>query len=91
MFVLEVYLNFSANANYKYNSFFKNLLKKSIKFFSNKEKISIIFGLIFLLLLAKVDLISEKQSHKKDVFLKFNNSYVKIIFKLSIEILALYT
>lgn len=87
---MQIPLNFSPDASYKYYIIFKILPKKSFEFFLNNENYIITFYLSFMLLLIKVDLIVEKQSRKKDGFGACSTGYIKIILILLIEIIVLH-
>lgn len=65
LIVLRISFSFNLDISYKYDRFIKVLLEKNLKFCQNKKKSDIAFILSFMLLLAEVILISEKQGCKK--------------------------
>lgn len=69
LLVLEILFNLNPDTNYKQGEFYKVLAKKCLEFALNKQDSSVIFNLSLVLLLAKVDLILEKQSCKKDTLM----------------------
>lgn len=86
--ILGIPLNFNLDASLKQNEFSKILLEKTLEFVSNRRDSIIAFKLDLVLLLAKVDLILKKQDCKKNVLVVYSNSNVKMIFALSINIIA---
>lgn len=80
--VLGILFKLNLDAGYIYSRFSKTLLEKSLIFVTNKKNNIIVFNLSLMLLLAKIDLIPEKQSYKKDVFMICGTGYNKIVFAL---------
>lgn len=70
--------------------FAKILLKKGLKFVLYKKTNSVLLNLNLILLLVEIDLITEKQSYKKDIFIAYSNGYVKMIFILLTKVIRLY-
>lgn len=60
LLILEILFNPALDIFYKYNRFFKTLLKKGLELILNKGNSSISFLSGFILFLLKVDLILEK-------------------------------
>lgn len=87
---MGILFDFSSDAYYKYNRFFKTLLEKSLEFVLYKKDGIIVFNLSLVLLPAKIDLITEKQNCKKDTFRDCGTNYVKIILALLAKVVALY-
>lgn len=75
--VLRIPLDFGLDASNKQGAFSGTLLKKSIEFIANEKKSTIAFNLSFVLLLAEVVLVLEKQSHKKDELVAYSFGRVK--------------
>lgn len=66
------------------------MLKKSLEFVLSRRDSIFAFNLSLILLPAKIDLISEKQSYKKDMLITHGISRVKIILALLTKVIALY-
>lgn len=64
--------------------------KKNIKFFPNGRDSIVAFKLSLVLLLAEVNLISEKQGRKKNTLGAHGTGHVEIVLILSIKVIALY-
>lgn len=90
LLILEIPLNFSPDIGYKQDRFSKALLKKSYEFVLNKKDGFIAFNLGFVLLLAKINSILEKQSYKKNLLMACDTSCVKMILTLLKKIITLY-
>lgn len=90
LLVLRISLDFYLDASYKQDRFSKTLPKKSFKFVLNRKIGIIAFHLNFMLLLAKIDLLTEKQSCKRDALVFCGIGRIKIIFALLIKVIALY-
>lgn len=69
---------------------FWNFVKKSLKFILSRKNGIIVFKSNFIFLSAKVDLISKKQSCKKEVFMVYSISCIKIIIILLTKVVKLY-
>lgn len=68
LLVLKISLNFDLNAGYKQDRFYKILLKKDLEFSLSKGGGTIAFDLSLMLLSAKINLVAEEQSCKKNMF-----------------------
>ena len=66
------------------------MLKKGLKFISNRGNNIIIFNLSLMLLPAKVNLVIEKQNYKGDALVVCGTGCVEIILALLIKIVTLY-
>lgn len=66
------------------------MLKKGFKFVLYKKNSIILFNLYFIMLLAKIDLVSEKRGYKRDTFVARDSSCIKIVLILLIEVIVLY-
>lgn len=89
LLVLEILLNLDLDTSYKQGRFPKTLLKKSLELILSRGGI-IAFDISLVLLLAKIDLIVEQQSCKKNMFRVCDTGYIKMIFALPPEVIALY-
>lgn len=83
-------LNFGLDISYKEGGFSEILSKRGLKFVLSKKNNTVAFNLGQILLLAKVDIILEKWGRKRDALVTYDTGYVKIVFALSTEIIALY-
>lgn len=90
LLVLEVLFNLIPDIVYKYSKFSKNLLKKSLKFFSSGEKGLITFNPGLILLPAEVNLILEEQSYKRYAFVTLGFSDFEIVFALLIKVVIFH-
>lgn len=63
--VLEIILNFCSDVSHKKGEFSEILSEKDFKFILSKKSNIIAFNLSLVLLLAKVDLVTEEKSCKK--------------------------
>lgn len=90
MLILRIQFNFSLNAIYKQGRFFKILSKKDLKFILSRRNSIIVFNLNFILLPAKIDLVTEKQICKKYMLGNRGSGHIKIILVLSTKIVAFY-
>lgn len=88
--VLQVFFYLSLDVYYKRNKFFKTLLEKSFKFISSKKDSIFAFHSSFILLSAEINAIVEKKNCKKDALMSCSIGCIKIIFTLSIEVIAFY-
>lgn len=66
------------------------MLEKSLKFVPNKKDNIVTFNLSLVLFSAKIDLILEEASCKKNVFKARDTGHVKMAFALVIKVVALY-
>lgn len=66
------------------------MLEKSLEFVLFKENNLVLFNLSFVLLLTEIKPILEKQNYKKDAFIAYDTSYIKIIFTMLIKVIILY-
>lgn len=82
-------LNFTSDTSYKRSRFSKTPLKKSLEFVLSGKYSTIIFNFSFVLLVAEVNFILNKQCFKKNVFVTDNFSHIKIVFILLIKIVVL--
>ena len=87
---LKIALNLSPDISYKRGGFFKILLEEGLEFLLSREDGIIAFNLRYMLLLVEVNPISEKQGHKRDVFIAHGFGHVEIILTLLTKIIALY-
>lgn len=62
--------------------------KKRLKFVLSKRDNIIIFNISFILLPAKIDLILEKQSCKKNILKTCGTGYIKIVFTFLTKVIA---
>lgn len=90
LLVLGIPLDLALDTSHKQVGFSKTLPKKSLKFVLSKKDGIVTFNLSFVLLPMEVNLVLEKKNCKKDAFIAYNSGRVKIIFTLSIEVIALY-
>lgn len=90
LLVLGIALNFCLNIGLKWGRFSKTLLKEDLKFVLWKKDDIIAFNLSLVLLLAEVNLILEKQSHKWDALVAYSIGYIKMILILSTKIITLH-
>lgn len=72
----------------KKNRFLEILLEKNLEFVLCKKDNIIAFNLNFMLLLAKIDLISEIQSRRKETLIVCNIGYIKIVLALLAKVIA---
>lgn len=89
LLILKIFLDFSSNTSYKSGEFSKTLPEKDFEFVWSGREGTIIFNMSFLLLLAEVDSIPEKQNYNKNTLGACSTSYVKIVFILSIKVVVL--
>lgn len=90
LLVIENLLDFSLDIGYKNGGSFEILLEKSLEFVLNRRNGTIIFNFSLVLLLIKVDPISEKQSCKKNTLGACSIGCIKIIFAQSKKVIALH-
>lgn len=90
LLVLRILLNIYLNTYYKCNKFSKTLLEKSFKFISNRENNIIALYLSLMLFLTEIDFVAKKQNCKRDIFMIYSSSYIKMIRILQIEVITLY-
>lgn len=88
--VLEIILNFCSDVSHKKGEFSEILSEKDLKFILSKKSNIIAFNLSLVLLLAKVDLVTEEKSCKKNAFKTNSIGYIKKIFALPAEGVAFY-
>lgn len=84
--VLKVFFNLSSDIIHKYSRLSKILLEKSLKLVLYGVCGLVMFDLGLVLLPAEIDLISEEQSCKNDIFMALNSSDFKIILILPIKV-----
>lgn len=87
---LGILFNLDLDVGHKQVRFSQTLLNKSFEFILSKVGGLIAFNLSLVLLSAEINLISEKQSHKKDVLVACGTSYIKIVFTLLTKVIVLY-
>lgn len=90
LLILQVSFDFSLDIVNKCNGFSKTLLEKSLESVLYKKNNPVPLNLSFILLLAKVNSISEKQSYKKDELVIFDTNYVKIMLTLLTKVVLLH-
>lgn len=88
--MLRIPLDFCLNANYKGDGFSKTLQKKSVKFFLSKKDDIITFNLSLVLLPTEFDLISKKQSCKKNMLRNCGVAYMNIVPTLSTKVIIFH-
>lgn len=86
----RVLFNPAPDIIYKYNRFSKTLLEKGFKFILDESITLVLFFSCLILLLLKFDLISEKQSRKKDAFEAYELNRFEIVLALSLEKITFY-
>lgn len=84
--VLRIPLNIGSDISQKQSRFTKTLLKKGFEFILSKKGGTIEFDLNFILLSAKIDLVAEKQSRKKNAFKTCGIGHIKMIFILPTKV-----
>lgn len=89
MLILGVFFNFNLDVIFKYNRFFKILLKKGFKFVLYKKINFILLHLSLVLLLAKVDFIIKEKSNTKDTFVAYSITSIEIILALLMKVVTL--
>lgn len=87
---LEIPLNLCLDVGHKWGRFFEILLEKDFEFVLRRGDGIVVSYLSFVLLLAKINLFSEEQGHKKDVFRACGTGHIKIVFALLAKIVVLY-
>ena len=90
LLMLGIPLNLGLDAGHKQSRFPKTLSEKRLKFLSHKGSGTVAFNLSFVLLPAEIDLILKEQDCKKDVLGACGIGYIKMVFALSTEVIALY-
>lgn len=90
LLILRIALNLCSNVGHKQSRFFKVLLKKSFEFIPNKRSNAITFYIDLILLPAEIDLLSKKQSHKKDTLVAHSTSHIKIILVMLTKVIVFY-
>lgn len=85
LLVLEISHNPTSDIGYKYSKFSKTLLEKSPEFVSSRRDGIVIFNLDLILLLTKVNSISNKHGYKMDTLAICGIDYIKIVFVLPIK------
>lgn len=90
MLLLRIPLDFNLDASHKGSKFSILLLKKDFEFVLTKKDGTIVFSLSLMLLLVKIDFISEKQDCKRDVLKIYSIGYIEIVFALLTKVIALY-
>lgn len=79
-----------ADVTYKEDKFSKVLLKKNCKFVVSKKNGFVSFNWDYLLLLAKIDFIIEKQNCKKNALIIYSTENIKMILLPLIEVVSIY-
>lgn len=74
--MFEILFNFDLVANYKQSKFSKTMLEKSLKFILTKEDRIATFDMNYVLLLAKINLVSKKQSCKGDALILYGFDHI---------------
>lgn len=87
--MLGILLNLGPDASHKQGKFSKILLENGLKFISSKESV-IAFNLSLVMLLAKIDPLTEKQNRKEYAFKARGIGRVEIILILLTKIVALH-
>lgn len=90
MLILAIFFNLNPDIGQKQGKFSKILSKKGLKFISTKKNGLVALNLGLLLLPAEVDPIQKKQNYKKKTLMVYSICYIKMIFALSIKIIALH-
>ena len=90
LLVLEILFDLGQDVSHKQGKFSKTLLEKSFEFVLSRKNGIIAFNLRFVLLSIESNLISKKQSCKRDAFMARGFGHVKIILILLAEVIALY-
>lgn len=90
LLVLRIPLDFSPNVGHKSSRFFKTLPKKGFEFVPSRKNNIVAFKLDFMLLPAKINPISEKQGHKRNMLRDCGTSGTEIVFTLLTEVIVLY-
>lgn len=88
--MLQVSFDFIPNVIYKWNRFFKILLKKNFEFVLYKKNNLVLLNLSLMLLLTEVDPISENPGHEKNAFIICGTNCVEIILILLTKIVIFY-
>ena len=88
--MLEIPLDLSPDASYKRGEIYETLPKEGFEFVLSSRNGIVAFNLNFVLLPAEINLVSEKRGCKRDAFVARDSDRIKIIFTLSIEVIALY-
>ena len=87
---MQILLNFSPDTSYKWGRFFKTLIEKIFEFVLDSKDNTITFNLSFVLLLANINLISEKHGYKKDALMYYSFDYVNMVLALLTKIVTFY-
>lgn len=90
MIVLKIWLDLSLYVSHKDGKLSETFLENDFKFALSKRDSTIIFNLGLVLLPVKVDLISEKQDQKRDLFRAHSISRIKMVLTLLTEVVTLY-
>ena len=90
LLILGVLLDLGPDASHKRDGFSKTLPEKDLEFVLSRRNSIVAFNPSFVLLPAEVNPISDEQDRERDAFVAYDSSYVKMIFTLLIEIIALY-
>ena len=88
--MLRISLDLGPDASHERGGFSETLPEKGLEFIPNRGNSIVALHLSFVLLLVKVNRISEEQSHKGDAFVAYSSSRIKMILTLSTEIIALH-
>lgn len=87
---MEILLNLGSDASHEQGRFSKTLSEESFKFISSRRNGIIASKLSFVLLLAEINLVLEKQGRKGYAFVIRTSDHVEIIFTLSTKVIGLY-
>ena len=90
LLVLGIPLDCGLDAGHKQGGFSETLLGKGLKFVLSRGDGIVAFNLSFMLLLAKVNLVSKKRGRKEIAFVARGFGRVEIILTLLTNIIALY-
>lgn len=90
LLVLKILLDFDLDIGQKQGRFFQTCLKKNLEFVTYKKNNYITFNLYFVLLPAKLDLISEKQILKKKALRTCSFKHIKRVLILLIKVVVFY-
>ena len=91
LLVLGILLHFGPDASHKQGEFFKILPNNGLAFVPSKRDGILTSNQSFVLLLMEINLISEKQRCKRDMFVACSSSCVEITLILLTEIITLNT
>ena len=90
LLVFRVSLNLGLDVSYKRGGFSKTLLEKSLEFIPSEKSGLVALNLGLMLLLAKINPVSEERSRKENTLGSRSTGRVEIVLALLTEIIALY-